>query len=146
MSRIALLKSMMMFLSRWILLSSLFLFGCAGATMFVSATGGGIVSKYLGESIGNIDFKEAEPVDVKIVRLLSGEELIGVFDEETHIIKNPVVMIPVSKEKIAFQPWMPYAEDKEFLLKEAQVSVIATPSKTITNEYNRAFGSGIVMP
>ena len=85
-------------------------------------------------------------MNVKIVNLTSGEELIGEFDEETNVIKNPVVMIPVSKEKIAFQPWMPYAEDKEFLLKEAQVSVIATPSKTITNEYNRAFGSGIVMP
>ena len=137
---------MMMFLNRCLIVSSLFLLGCAGATVFASATGGGIVSKYIGESIGNIDFKEAKPVDVKIVKLLSGEELIGMFDEEKHTIKNPVVMIPVDKEKIAFSPWMPYSADKEFQLKEEQVSVIATPSKTITNEYNRAFGSGIVMP
>ena len=89
MSRIALLKSMMMFLSRWILLSSLFLFGCAGATMFVSATGGGIVSKYLGESIGNIDFKEAEPVDVKIVRLLSGEESVSY----THLTLPTILLV-----------------------------------------------------
>jgi hypothetical protein len=137
---------MMMFLNRCIILSSLFLLGCAGATMFVSATGGGVLSKYVGEIIENVDFKEAQPVDVKIVRLFSGEELIGVFDEESHKIKNPVVMIPVNKDKIAFQPWLPYAEDKEFQLKEEHISVIATPSKTITNEYNRAFGSGIVMP
>ena len=137
---------MMMFLNRCIILSSLFLLGCAGATMFVSATGGGVLSKYVGEIIENVDFKEAEPVDVRIVKLLNGEELIGMFDEETHKIKNPVVMIPVNNEKIAFSPWMPYSEDKEFTLKEEQISVIATPSKTITNEYNRAFGSGIVMP
>jgi len=133
----------MTFLSRWIIISSLFLSGCAGATMFVAATGGGVVSKYISE---NIDFEEAQAVDVKIVKLLSGEELIGMFDEETYTIKNPVVMIPVNNEKIAFSPWMPYSADKEFQLKEEQVSVIAAPSKTITNEYNRAFGSGIVVP
>ena len=137
----------MTFLNRWIIVSSLFLLGCVGASVFAASTGGGVLSKYVGESIENLDlFKEYEPVSVKIVRLFSGEELIGEFDEEKHIIKNPVVMVPVNNEKIAFQPWIPYSEDKEFQLKEKQVSVIATPSKTIVNEYNRAFGSGIVMP
>ena len=136
-----------MFLNRCIILSSLFLLGCVGASVFAASTGGGVLSKYVGESIENLDLlKEYEPVSVKIVRLFSGEELIGEFDEEKHIIKNPVVMVPVNNEKIAFQPWIPYSEDKEFQLKEEQVSIIATPSKTIVNEYNRAFGSGIVMP
>ena len=135
----------MTFLNRWILLSSLFLVGCVGASVFAASTGGAILSNYVGEGIKNLDLKEY-PVSVKIVKLLSGEELIGEFDEGTYTIKNPVVMIPVDNQKIAFSPWMPYSEDKEFLLKENQVSVIATPSKTIVNEYNRAFGSGIVMP
>ena len=135
----------MTFLNRWLIIGSLFLIGCTGfsALAFVSAAGGNVVSEYIFDK--HI-FKEYEPVSVKIVRLFSGEELIGEFDEEKHIIKNPVVMVPVNNEKIAFQPWIPYSEDKEFQLKEKQVSVIATPSKTITNEYNRAFGSGIVMP
>jgi hypothetical protein len=135
----------MTFLNRWLLLSSLFLVGCVGASVFAASTGGAILSNYVGEGIKNLDLKEY-PVSVKIVKLLSGEELIGEFDEGTYTIKNPVVMIPVDNQKIAFSPWMPYSEDKEFLLKETQVSVIATPSKTIANEYNRAFGSGIVMP
>ena len=135
----------MTFLNRWILLSSLFLVGCVGASVFAASTGGAILSNYVGEGIKNLDLKEY-PVSVQIVKLLSGEELIGMFDEATYTIKNPVVMIPVNKDKIAFQPWLPYAEDKEFQLKEEHISVIATPSKTITNEYNRAFGSGIVMP
>ena len=50
--------------------------------------------------------------------MISGEELIGEYNETTNVINNPVVMIPVSKEKIAFQPWLPYAEDKEYKLKE----------------------------
>ena len=135
----------MTFLNRWLLLSSLFLVGCVGASVFAASTGGAILSNYVGEGIKNLDLKEY-PVSVKIVKLLSGEELIGEFDEGTYTIKNPVVMIPVDNQKIAFSPWMAYSEDKEFKLKEEQVSVIATPSKTITNEYNRAFGSGIVMP
>jgi hypothetical protein len=85
-------------------------------------------------------------MNVKIVKMISGEELIGEFDELTSTIKNPVVMIPVSKEQIAFQPWLPYAEDKEYKLKEEQIHVIATPSTTITNEYSRIYGSGIVVP
>ena len=85
-------------------------------------------------------------MNVKIVKMVSGEELIGEYNNETSVIKNPVVMIPVSKEQIGFQPWLPYAEDKEYTLKEEQIHVVATPSPTIANEYNRIYGSGIVVP
>ena len=85
-------------------------------------------------------------MNVKIVKLTSGEELFGEFDPETSVIKNPVVMIPVSKEQIAFQPWLPYSEDKEFTLKESVINIVANPSTTIVNEYNRIYGSGLVMP
>ena len=85
-------------------------------------------------------------MNVKIVKLTSGEELFGEFDPETSVIKNPVVMIPVSKEQIAFQPWLPYSEDKEFTLKESVINIVANPSTTIVNEYNRIYGSGLVIP
>ena len=85
-------------------------------------------------------------MNVKIVKMISGEEIIGEFDELTCIITNPVAMIPVSKEKIAFQPWLPYAEDTEYKLKHEQIHVVATPSSTIVSEYSRIYGSGIVMP
>ena len=85
-------------------------------------------------------------MNIKIVKLFNGEELIGEFNEKTNVIKNPVIMIPVNKEQIAFQPWLPYAEDKEYQLKETMIIITATPSSTILNEYNRVFGSGIVVP
>lgn len=85
-------------------------------------------------------------MNVKIVKLTSGEELIGEFDEETSVIKNPVVMIPVNKEQIAFQPWLPYSETKEYNLKPDHIVIVATSSATITNEYSRIYGSGIVVP
>ena len=79
------------------------------------------------------------------ITVIAGSKIPNI-DEETTTIKNPVVMIPVSKEKIAFQPWVPYSEDKEFKLKESMILVVATPSKLITNEFNRVYGSGIVVP
>jgi len=85
-------------------------------------------------------------VNVKIVKMISNEEIIADFDEKHNIVKNPVVMIPVSKEQIAFQPWLPYAEDKEYQLKENQIVLVATPSETIKSEYARIYGSGIVAP
>ena len=85
-------------------------------------------------------------MNIKIVKLFNGEELIGEYDEKTNVIKNPVIMIPVNKEQIAFKPWLPYAEDKEYQLKETMIIITATPSSTILNEYNRVFGSGIVVP
>ena len=85
-------------------------------------------------------------MNIKIVKLFNGEELIGEFNDKTNVIKNPVVMIPVNKEQIAFQPWLPYAEDKEYQLKETMIIITATPTSTILNEYNRVFGSGIVVP
>ena len=83
---------------------------------------------------------------VKIVKLTSGEELIGEYDELTNVIKNPVVMIPVNKEQIAFQPWLPYSETKECQLKPEHILIVVTSSATITNEYSRIYGSGIVVP
>ena len=85
-------------------------------------------------------------MNVKIVKLTSGEELFGEFNEQQSVIKNPVVMIPVSKEQIAFQPWLPYSEDKDYTLKSEHILIIATAAKAITNEYSRIYGSGIVVP
>ena len=138
----------MTYLSRWIIILSFVCSGCAvGGLAGIETFGIGAAGNIAGDYIyNNVDLKEPGPVNVKIVKLVSGEELIGEFDEVKYTIDNPVVMIPVNNEKIAFSPWMPYADDKKFNLKEEQVIIIATPSKTISNEYSRAFGSGLVVP
>ena len=85
-------------------------------------------------------------MNIKIVRLISGEELIGDWDEEKKIITNPVVMIPVAKDQLGFQPWIPYAEEEEVPLKEEHIVVVLTPDKKLQNEYNRVYGSGLIVP
>ena len=85
-------------------------------------------------------------MNVKIVRIISGEELIGDWNRETNTITDPVVMVPVAKDQLGFQPWIPYAEDKEITFKEQHIVVVLTPDTKLQNEYNRVYGSGLVMP
>ena len=85
-------------------------------------------------------------MNVKIIRLVSTEELIGDWNEKTKTISNPVVMIPVAKDQLGFQPWIPYAEEEEVPLKEEHIVVVLTPDKKLQNEYSRVYGSGLIVP
>ena len=85
-------------------------------------------------------------MNIKVVRMTTTEELIGDWDQEKNIITSPVVMIPVSKDKIGFQPWIPLADEKEISLKEEHIMTVLTPDIKLQNEYNRVFGSGLVIP
>ena len=85
-------------------------------------------------------------MNIKVIRIISGEELIGDWNEETKTNTNPVVMIPVAKDQLGFQPWIPYAEDKEITFKEQHIVVVLTPDTKLQNEYNRVYGSGLLVP
>ena len=85
-------------------------------------------------------------MNIKVIRIVSGEELIGDWNEEKISIINPVVMVPVSKDKIGFQPWITLSNDDEIVLKDQHIMAIVTPDIKLQNEYNRVFGSGLVVP
>ena len=85
-------------------------------------------------------------MNVKIIRLISGEELIGDWNKETKTIINPVVMVPIAKAQLAFQPWIPYAEEEEVILKDQHIIVVLTPDTKLQNEYSRVYGSGLIVP
>ena len=85
-------------------------------------------------------------MNIKVIRLVTSEELIGEWDQEKSSINNPVVMVPVSKDKIGFQPWITLSEDEEIFLKDQHIMAIVTPDIKLQNEYNRVFGSGLVVP
>ena len=78
--------------------------------------------------------------------MISGEELIGEWDQETNKISNPVVMIPVAKSQLGFQPWIPYADEEDIILKDQHIMTVCTPDKKLQNEYSRVYGSGLLMP
>ena len=86
-------------------------------------------------------------MNVKIIKLVSSEELIGDWNEETKTIINPVVMVPIAKAHLAFQPWIPYAEEEEAMtFKEQHIVVVVTPDTKLQNEYSRVYGSGLLVP
>ena len=85
-------------------------------------------------------------MNVKIIRIVSGEELIGDWNRETNTITSPVVMVPIAKDQLGFQPWIPYAEEEKMVLKEQHIVVVLTPDTKLQNEYNRVYGSGLLVP
>ena len=85
-------------------------------------------------------------MNIKIVRIVSGEELIGDWNKETNTINNPVVMVPLGKDQLGFQPWIPYSEDEAMTFKDQHIVVVLTPDTKLQNEYNRVFGSGLLVP
>jgi hypothetical protein len=85
-------------------------------------------------------------MNIKVIKLTTSEELIGEWDQEKNTITNPVVMIPVSKDQVGFQPWVPLAKEEEIILKAEHIMVVLTPDSKLQNEYNRVYGSGLIMP
>ena len=85
-------------------------------------------------------------MNIKVLRMVTAEELIGDWNQEKSVITNPVVMVPVSKDKIGFQPWITLSDEEEISLKDQHIMAIVTPDIKLQNEYNRVFGSGLVVP
>lgn len=89
--------------------------------------------------------------NVKLVRLLSGEELLTevVVQEKTIEIKNPVrVMVVPSKTdpntpSIGLAPWAEFSDEKVFTIDKFHVVVIMNPVEEFVNQYKQMFG-GII--
>ncbi len=89
-------------------------------------------------------------MEVKILKLITGEELIGkiVNDDENGIeIDNPanIHMAPTqdSRMQLYLIPYAPYAEKDRFTLSKQHVIMQYEPNTDLLNKYNHMFGSGI---
>lgn len=92
--------------------------------------------------------------NLKLVRLSTGEELIGeVLSSEPSgfVIKNPVrvIMVPSKADpknpSVAFAPYFEWSKDKEFTINPNHIIVMATPIEEFVNQYNGMYG-GLVVP
>ena len=88
--------------------------------------------------------------NVKIVRLMTGEELIGAVSTSPDgdvVVKDvaQVQMVPLQNGNVtvAMMPFAPYAEDEQFTLNKEHVTMLYRPSVELLNKYNSMFGSGI---
>lgn len=85
---------------------------------------------------------------MKLVRLSSGEEIIGkVIERNDEIeIKDGYSLIPAGEGKIGFMPFMAYTEaDKGVTISKRFVMFVVTPVEDLVNQI-RQMDSGIVVP
>lgn len=92
--------------------------------------------------------------DVKIIRLITGEELLAEVTIETGnsvTVKNAVriAVIPNPQDRqnptVGLAPFAQFADDKALVLKQQHVVYIATPIREFISQYNSMFG-GIQLP
>ena len=92
--------------------------------------------------------------NIKLVRLLSGEDLLGdVLDNnEKHVVMKNVVRVVVIPNKanpdqpgVAFAPFSHWTKDIELEINKATVLTTMTPIVEFVNQYNATFG-GLVVP
>lgn len=88
---------------------------------------------------------------VKVSKLITGEDVISEteVDESGYTFTNPALLVIQQTQDgrvgASFAPYAPYAKDgkvrifKNFVIGEIEIDV------KIVNEYNRIFGSGIMI-
>jgi hypothetical protein len=99
--------------------------------------------------------------NIKIIKLITGEELLAEVTISSPIptsitLKNPVRIVVIPQKpnmqydpnrapSIGFAPWAEFSEDKTFELDKAHILAIINPVKEFVNQYNSMFG-GLVVP
>lgn len=89
--------------------------------------------------------------EVKLVRLKSGEELIGkhtINEDGTDHLDSPVILVPTGEGSVGLMPYMPYTNvaDSGLDLPEDFVLFVLEVHTELKNHYNTQFGSGLVVP
>jgi hypothetical protein len=85
----------------------------------------------------------------KIVRLISGEELIAKVDLESEntpklIVKTPMQLVPTHQGQIAIVPWCMFGASGEIAINAVHVVYVVDPDPEIRNEYAK-HTSGLVI-
>ncbi len=87
--------------------------------------------------------------NIRIVRLTSGEELIGEFhkSETGIVIKDPCVLIPSQEGKLLFVRWLPYAKIQEGInIDDSHVMFVLEPQKELEEHYTGAISNNLFIP
>jgi hypothetical protein len=89
--------------------------------------------------------------DIKLIKFVSGEEIICeqiLAGEGAKVIKNGVTLVYHQTEKgtvsVGFSPYMPYS-DGTIAVYDDSIQSISDVKKELLSEYNRIYGSGIVL-
>ena len=104
------------------------------------------------------DPRKVKRMNIQIVRLNSGEEVIADVvrngedgsvprNRRTVTLKKPALILPTGQGSIGLMPWMPYVDISDGItIKESFIPFMVKPHDELINEYNTAFGNGLVVP
>ena len=89
-------------------------------------------------------------IDVKLIRILGGEEIVAEVlseTEDTITVQNGLVVVPTNSG-IGFAPWATIvSQDKpEITIRKKHTVYIAEVQNDVYGKYNEMFGSKLVTP
>ena len=86
--------------------------------------------------------------NVVFLRLQTGEEIIT--QEKNGKYVKCAVLVPQQSGGLGIMPWMPYAagtqNEEGIEIADDHITFKTKCARELENEYNKAFGSGLVMP
>jgi small nuclear ribonucleoprotein (snRNP)-like protein len=90
--------------------------------------------------------------EIKLIKFVSGEEVIASVestDEQGSLVIKDAVTLVYRPQKdgqmsVGFAPFMPYSEGN-LTIQSSAIGVLTKANQDLSNEYNRIFGSGIVV-
>ena len=89
-------------------------------------------------------------IDVKLIRISTGEEIIAEVLSETDdtiTVQNGLVVLP-NAQGVGFAPWATVIskDEPEITMKKTFVVYIAAVQDDVAQKYNEMFGSKLVTP
>ncbi len=89
-------------------------------------------------------------VDVKLLRIVTGEEVIAELlseTEETITVQNGLVVLPTNNG-VGFAPWATVIskEDPEITMSKTHLVYVAEVQEDVCKKYNEMFGSKLITP
>ena len=89
-------------------------------------------------------------IDVKLIRIVTGEEIIAEVLSETDdtiTVQNGLVVLP-SAQGVGFAPWATVIskENPEITVQKTHVVYVAEVQEDVAQKYNEMFGSKLVTP
>lgn len=87
-------------------------------------------------------------MSVKLLRLTTGEMLLAntTIEKDSYTLKKPAWIAQVKAGEFALVPWLPLAKEDVVTIGGDKIIYCLEPETGILNEYNSAFGSGLVVP
>jgi hypothetical protein len=89
-------------------------------------------------------------IDVKLLRIVTGEEVIAELlseTEETITVQNGLVVLPTNNG-VGFAPWATVIskDEPEITISKTHVVYVAEVQEDVCKKYNEMFGSKLITP